>query len=118
MNIIQDYLRLVKGSEYIQDTVVTPKDFIGPSSTTLQIANIAPINSDSKIVNIRENYTVTDKADGDRKMLYISNTGKIYLITTQLNIEFTGAKTNNKELVNTLLERNHFLPLNLPFSLK
>ena len=29
---------------------------------------------------------VTDKADGDRKMLYVAKTGKIYLITTQLNM--------------------------------
>ena len=85
----------------------TPKDFIGPSSTTLQISNIAPINKDSNIVNIRTNYTVTDKADGDRKMLYIAKTGKIYLITTQLNIEFTGAETKNKKLFNTLLDGEH-----------
>ncbi len=105
--ITQDYLRLVKGGEYIKNSQVSPKDFIGPSSTTLQIANIAPVNPDTNIVNIRKNYTVTDKADGDRKMLYISNGGKIYLITTQLNIEFTGAKTNNKELFNTLLDGEH-----------
>ena len=98
--ITQDYLKLVKGSEYV-DTNATPKDFIGPSSTTLQLANITPINTDSNIVNIRENYTVTDKADGDRKMLYISTNGKIYLITTRLTIEFTGAKTNNTKLFNT-----------------
>ena len=27
-------------------------------------------------------YTVTDKADGDRKLLYIAGNGKIYLLTT------------------------------------
>jgi hypothetical protein len=104
--ITQDYLKLVKGSEYV-DTNATPKDFIGPSSTTLQLANITPINTDSNIVNIRENYTVTDKADGDRKMLYISSNGKIYLITTRLTIEFTGAKTNNTKLFNSLLDGEH-----------
>ncbi len=73
----------------------------------MQLANITPINTDSNIVNIRENYTVTDKADGDRKMLYISSNGKIYLITTRLTIEFTGAKTNNTKLFNTLLDGEH-----------
>ena len=104
--ITQDYLKLVKGSEYV-DINATPKDFIGPSSTTLQLANITPINTDSNVVNIRENYTVTDKADGDRKMLYVSNDGKIYLITTRLTIEFTGAKTNNTKLFNSLLDGEH-----------
>ena len=89
-NVSTQYLRLIHGNEYTHNNP-TPKDYIGPSSTTLQIANIAPINKNTTIVNIRTNYTVTDKADGDRKMLYITDTGKIYLITTQLNIEFTGA---------------------------
>ena len=74
---------------------------------TLQIANIAPINPNTNIVNIRENYTVTDKADGDRKLLFIGPSGKIYLITTLLNIEFTGAETKNSELFNSLLDGEH-----------
>lgn len=105
--VIQDYLQLAKKTEYVKDSVVTPKDFIGPSSTTLQISNITPINPDANIVNVRKNYTVTDKADGDRKMLYVSKVGKIYLITTQLTIEFTGAKTDNNKLFNTLLDGEH-----------
>ena len=105
--VTQNYFSMVKGSEFVKDSIITPKDFIGPSSTTLQIANISEVNPDSNIVNIRNKYTVTDKADGDRKMLYISDTGKIYLITTQLNVQFTGAKTNNSKLFNTLLDGEH-----------
>ena len=47
-------------------------------------------DSESNIPNLRNNYTVTDKADGDRKLLYIHESGKIYLITTNMKIEFTG----------------------------
>ena len=82
-------------------------DFIGPSSVTLQISNITEINVNSNIINIRNNYTVTDKADGERKMLYINENGKIYLINTQCNIEFTGAETQNDDLFNTLLDGEH-----------
>jgi len=38
-----------------------PKLFLGPSSSTLQISNIAPINDDTVIPNIRNDYTVTEK---------------------------------------------------------
>ena len=100
------YLQLIHGREHTQENT-TPKDFIGPSSTTLQAANIAPININAAFVNIRTNYTVTDKADGDRKMLYITDIGRIYLITTQLNIEFTGAITTNHDLFNTLFDGEH-----------
>ena len=45
--------------------------FIGPSSYTLQIDNIVKEDSEnagSNVPNIRNDYTVTDKADGDRKL--------------------------------------------------
>ena len=70
---------------------LTPNHFIGPSSYTLQILNIAPINEDCTIPNIRNDYSVTDKADGMRKMLYIAPNGHIYLINTNMDFEFTVA---------------------------
>ncbi|ALH23208.1 mRNA capping enzyme [Chrysochromulina ericina virus CeV-01B] len=88
---------------------IKPGDFIGSSSVTLQISNITENNPNSNIVNIKKNFTVTDKADGDRKLLYINNIGKIYLINTQMAIEFTGAKTDNDELFNTLLDGEHII---------
>ena len=104
-NISKDYLKLISS----KNTEFSPSDFIGPSSVTLQAVNIAPENKDSNIPNIRNNYTVTDKADGERKLLYIDNTGKIYLITTLATIEFTGASTKNKDLLNTLLDGEHII---------
>ena len=76
--IIKDYLQLVKKTREDDSINVTPKDFIGPSSSTLQIINIVPLTQDIKAINIRNNYTVTDKADGIRKMLYVSSIGKIF----------------------------------------
>jgi hypothetical protein len=35
-----------------------PKHFIGPSSFTLQMYNVRPLNPDSKVPNIRTNYSV------------------------------------------------------------
>lgn len=87
-----------------------PKHFIGPSSYTLQIHNIMPTNSDSDTPSIRRNYTVTDKADGDRKLLFIApKTGRIYLIDTTMNIQFTGAITLNPKLYNSLIDGEHII---------
>jgi len=107
--VIDEYLRLVKGKNVRLGSRVTPKDFIGPSSKTLQTKNITTINEDANIPNIRNNYTVTDKADGNRKLLYISTKGKIYFITTNMQVQFTGAKTENKKLINSLLDGEHIL---------
>ena len=87
---------------------ITSKDFIGPSSYTLEMENIVDSN-ENNIPNIRNNYTVTDKADGDRKLLYVSEDGKLYLIDTNMKVNFTGAKTSEKKLFNSLLDGEHIL---------
>ena len=74
-SVAQQYLKLIQGDKY-QEKYLYPRNFIGPSSYTLQVQNIAPINEDSVIPNIRNNYTVTDKADGTRKLLFISSKGR------------------------------------------
>jgi hypothetical protein len=104
--VLHSYMRMIRGADY-QVKRVYPKDFIGPGSFTLQLENIIAPIEDSSIVNIRNNYCVTEKADGDRKLLYISTNGKIYLIDTNMNVVFTGSKTNEKTIFNSLLDGEH-----------
>ena len=111
--VLRDYMKMIiPDKEFGLHDRVYPSNFIGPSSYTLQIPNIAPINENSNLPNIRTKYTVTDKADGERHMLFINKTksydnsdiGKIYLINTNMKVIFTGACTANKDLFNTLLD--------------
>ena len=110
---MDDYMRLVheeefkqKNLEYYPKERVYPNDFIGPSSITLQIKNVAPVNPDINVPNITAPYSfvVTDKADGDRHLLYINSIGRIYLINTNMNVIFTGAKTENDTCFNTIID--------------
>jgi hypothetical protein len=83
--------------------------FIGPSSITLQIPNIAPIDPNSTVPNIRTDFVVTEKADGIRHMMYVgaadtTEAGKVYLINTNMNVIFTGARTNNRAIWGSLLD--------------
>lgn len=90
--------------------MLRPKHFIGPSSYTLQMHNIRPIDPDSKVPNIRTNYSVTEKADGQRKLLFIApKTGHVYLIDMNMNVQFTGAVSLNSKLHNSLLDGEHIL---------
>lgn len=102
--LLQKYMKLVHGANYETPRWVQPKNFIGPGSYTLQMENILENTEDSKVANIRNGYTVTDKADGDRKLLYISEEGNVYLIDTNMNITFTGVKTNEKTVTNSILD--------------
>jgi len=109
-DVQQSYMSLIWGKEYKENMKVVPKNYVGPSSYTLQTENIVDlIETKSLAPNIREDYTVTDKADGDRKLLYINENGKMYLINTNMNVQFTGAITKNKDSFNTLIDGEHIL---------
>jgi hypothetical protein len=112
-NVTQQYLKLIKGSDYREHMTINVKDHIGPSSSTLQMINLLPeseINdTNSSIPNIRNNYTVTDKADGTRKLLFISQDGRLYFIPNTVTIQFTGCYTEKKELFNTIIDGEHVL---------
>jgi len=101
---LESYMRLVHGKDYNTEKRIYPSDFVGPSSFTLQVKNIVPVNEDAKIANIRTDFVVTEKADGERHLLYIDTKGKIYLINTNMNVVFTGAETQNKDILNSLLD--------------
>lgn len=104
-DIKESYAMLLYGSNF--NKKLNASNFIGPSSYTLQLNNIVPINTNSNQANIRKDFVVTEKADGERHLLYIGTgaySGKIYLINTSMNILFTGAKTTNKDLFDTLLD--------------
>jgi len=123
--ISQEYMAIIFGKNYdTRGMYIKPRNFIGPSSYTLQIENIA-IDSDKKLPNIRDNYTVTDKADGERKLLFINGDGRMYFIDSNMNIQFTGCITDNKELRNTLIDgelishnkKNEFINLYMTFDI-
>ena len=104
--VLQSMMKMIHGKEY-QPRRIFPKDFIGPSSFTLQMENIVENVDNLNIPNIRKYYSVTDKADGERKLLYISDNGRIYLVDTMMNAVFTGTMTNEKTLFNSLLDGEH-----------
>lgn len=105
--IIAEYMRLIHGKD--AESWARPKNFIGPSSISLELKNIQTLDDKSVVPNIREPYTVTDKADGIRKILYVNAVGKIYLISTNMTVQFTGLITESKQHFNSLLDGEHIL---------
>jgi len=115
-HVIRLYQRLLNGDK----PIIRPDgkedlgcSFIGPSSKTLQMENIvewrgeAGIASKPRIPNLRYGYTVTDKADGDRKMMLVDDSGKIYFIDMNMRIQGTGAMTAEKKLHFSLFDGEH-----------
>ena len=67
------------------------------------------MQEDANIPNINSPYTVTDKADGARKLLFINSKGKIYLIDTNMHLHFTGSITKHNKYFNSILDGEHVL---------
>ena len=85
------------------------KNFIGPSSITLETENAAPNIEDLNVPNIHAPYTVTDKADGTRKLLYIGQKGKIYMVDINMNVQYTGLLTKDNAYYNSVLDGEHII---------
>ena len=106
--VLANYLNILhKGKRFSRRA--RSKDFVGPSSISLELSNIAPLGDDSRVANIRTPYTVTDKADGIRKLLVIANKGRVYLIDVNMKVQFTGMVSSNNSVHQTIIDGEHVL---------
>ena len=96
-----------KSMEAFVDTIESSM-FIGPSSYTLEKINLVDDPTNTHPCVLRD-FCVTDKADGIRKLCYISNTGKIYFITMTMTAQYSGSICTNKVFFNSILDGEHIL---------
>ena len=120
LQTIYNYIALTRGKKHLDDKkfkdehyndakqYINSYNFIGPNQVTLQFNNIIK-SSQGQLDNINTNYTVTEKADGLRKLLYVDYRGKLYFITTRLDVQFTGMTTSEKSLFNSILDGEHIM---------
>jgi hypothetical protein len=99
-----EYMKIIHGEDYPTDKRVYSKNFIGPSSLTLQVDNLITNSTLSEVQNITENYTVTDKADGERRLLLVSSNSRVYMIDTNMNVYFTGMVADNAKTHKSILD--------------
>jgi len=76
--------------------LTSPRNFIGPSSVTLQFENLYENEiTGTKAPCVKQNYTVTEKADGERCLMFISpRNKKVYLIDMNMFVRYTGIELN------------------------
>ena len=80
-----------------------------PLGITLERDDIIELANDEyeEVNNIRKNYCVTEKADGERNLLFINDIGEIYLGNRQNEIRKLGVKS--LDYANTLLDGEYLV---------
>jgi len=85
--------------------------YLAPKPYTLEQVHVSDAGITYGQLSILEGYAVTDKADGERMLLYVDDTGTAYLINSAFEVRGTGLKARRDILYNTLLD-GEFLPPN------
>ena len=81
--VVDGYLRLLGEVRW------KPKgNVVGPQPVTLERANMLPESVDT--FSVREGYTVTDKADGVRYLMYFDREGAGWMIDSRATVRATG----------------------------
>jgi hypothetical protein len=95
--VIKQYIKSFNISKRLPEGMIrnhallNPQDYFqGPQPITLETKNI--LKPDLGIISILKDYTVTEKADGERCNLYITENGKCYLVNNRLTVKYTGVK--------------------------
>jgi hypothetical protein len=93
-DVLIQYLTLQNKKVPIQQVLDKPKSyFIGPQPVTLELKDITtdglPVNT------ILNDYTVTEKADGERYLLFVNKDGESFLINNKMEVFALSVQLNN-----------------------
>lgn len=107
-NFIGFYEKITK--TFQQNNVIVPphkadkiineyKIAMSSNSPKLQIRNPESIKIHTFLDTIPHNYSVSDKSDGKRTNIIISDDGGIHIIDTQMNVKWSGYKLQSEKLI-------------------
>lgn len=101
---LKNYVYESDGREQLSDRVRLENTFIGPKPYTLELDNFGELAKNSK--TIESDYSVTDKADGLRMLMFIDAEGDIYYIDNRFHIRSKSVGTYKapKELYETVID--------------
>jgi SAM-dependent methyltransferase len=105
-SVIMDYGNLVKNDIFTRRYDDKKPPLLTPKPFTLERMNMlkpSDYEHGYGITTILSEYTVTEKADGERLLMYINGRGEVYLINNTHQVIDTGLKSPS-ELYNSLID--------------
>jgi len=88
------------------EALVGSRRFVGPKPVTLELRHLAcsPL-ANANVPCVTRDYTVTDKADGERRFLFVAKDRHVYTIDDRLFVRATGLVS--RRLADCLLDGEH-----------
>lgn len=104
--IMKKYLKLISAvrdlNKYEQ---MNPTNYyLAPKPVTLEQKNLMDPDLAVGVSSILKNYAVTDKADGERMLMYVDDTGECYFINSIYQVKKMGVRVTSNALYQTLLD--------------
>lgn len=86
--VLESYVSLCKPpAPSIANILQKPKSyFVGPQPVTLEVRNMVSNDDALGFDTVLKDYTVTEKADGERYLMYVDTDGKCYLLNNKLDV--------------------------------
>jgi len=105
--VLQSYDSLidkVREKKYFRDSY-----YLAPKPLTLEQVHLSDAGLTYGQLSILDGYAVTDKADGERMLMYVNDIGESYLINSAFEVRGTGVRAKRDVMYNTLLD-GEYLP--------
>jgi SAM-dependent methyltransferase len=77
---------------------------LAPKPVTLERKNLLDPAKNYGVISILEGYAVTDKADGERMLMYVAEDGVAYLINNTFEVRSTGLRVRSAKLAHSLID--------------
>ena len=108
--VLNDYHKLIKNDVEIKTYNRKSNEIplITPKPVTLELKNMVDPREYGSI-SILNGYTVTEKADGERILLYVNNVGRAYLINNTYRVQDTGITITSKSGHNSLIDGEYII---------
>lgn len=101
-------VEVLDGYQRLVDKVVKRRGpgyhFLAPKPVTLEKMNVVDPAMSYGAISIVKGYTVTEKADGERVLLYVHTDGYAYSVNNTMDVRHLGMKVTSPKLHNTIVD--------------
>lgn len=120
--VLQQYVTLVWGADAATHVPTDPRQrarlFVGPKPVTFCVSHlrdpeqVRQANGGDGVLVRDGDYTITDKADGEHRLLFVDKSGAAFTIDDRLSVRATGLRTPVAGIALSLLDGEHVASFN------